>query len=54
VITVSPALSFTPATDYIMEFGDYDSQPDLVKLIYTFMSDGTNNFADGASPYLMI
>jgi len=53
-ITVDPGLGFTPPADYIMEFGDYDMQPDLVKLIYTFMSDGTNNFADGRPPYLMI
>ena len=53
-ITLSPALAFTPPANYIMELGDYDNQPDLVKLIYTFMSNGASNFADGGSPYLMI
>jgi hypothetical protein len=53
VITVSPALSFTPALDYIMEFSDYDNQTENVKLIYGFLSDGDNNFGDGKPPYQM-
>lgn len=52
-ITVSPALSFTPSTGYLMEFSDYDNQTTNVKLIYGFMSDGDNNFADGNPPYQM-
>jgi hypothetical protein len=50
-ITVTSALGFTPAANYIMEFGDYDNQTDIVKLIYGFQSDGDNNFADGKQPY---
>ena len=57
-ITVSPALSFTPSADMIMEFDDYDAQTlnepltDRVKLIYGFMNDAT--FADGVKQYQMI
>lgn len=55
VITLGTALSFTPLADYIMEFADYNDQlSDTVKLIYGFVTDGTNNFADGGTPYLII
>lgn len=54
VITVSPALGFVPASGMIMEFGHYDDQTDKVKLVYTFMSDGSNDFADGQPPYVMV
>jgi hypothetical protein len=52
-ITLTTALGFTPAANYIMEFGDYDNQPANVKLIYGFLSDGANNFGDGMTPYQM-
>lgn len=55
VITVSPALSFTPLTDYIMEFSDYDEQDlDLVLLTYVHITDDDNPFADGGEPYRII
>lgn len=52
-ITVSPALSFTPASDYIMELGSYDGQTDVTKLLYTFMQDSPT-FADGKIQYTML
>lgn len=51
-ITFSSAIS--PSADYIIEMNNYNSQPDLVKLVYTFMSDGENDFADDGAPYRMI
>ena len=51
-ITLETDLGFVPPEDYIMELDIYDNQTDLVKLLYTFMSDVT--FADGGSQYLMI
>jgi hypothetical protein len=55
VITLSPALSFTPLSDYILEFTDYDNQlDDTVKLIYGFATDDDNDFADGGTAYLII
>jgi hypothetical protein len=54
-ISLSPALSFVPQVDYIMEFADYDLQTNArVKLLYTFMSDGDNDFADGEPPYVFL
>ena len=50
-ITLASSLGFTPASDYIMELDVYDNQPDNVKLVYAFWSDGANNFADGGLPY---
>lgn len=52
VITVSPALAFTPSTDYIMELEDYDNQPNTVKLVYAFMRDSA--FGDGGIQYQML
>jgi|CXWL01.1.fsa_nt_gi hypothetical protein len=52
-IILDSALGFTPASGYIMELGDYSSQPDNIKLIYGFMSDGVTNFADGGIAYQM-
>jgi hypothetical protein len=52
-ITLDTDLGFTPVEDYIIEFGDYDNQPANVILVYCFMSDGNNNFADGKQPYQM-
>jgi hypothetical protein len=55
VITVSPALSFTPLSDYVMEFAGYDEQAlDLVKLTYVHLTDDDNPFADGGEPYRII
>ena len=51
-ITLETDLGFVPPEDFIMELNDYDSQTDIVKLLYTFMSDVV--FADGGSQYLMI
>lgn len=51
-ISLSPALSFTPGADYIMEFAPYDQQTsERVKLLFTHNSDGENPFADGGDPY---
>lgn len=55
VITLGTALGFTPLVDYIMEFSDYNNQlNDTVKLVYGFVTDGTNDFADGGTAYLII
>lgn len=51
-ITLETDLGFVPPEDFIMALDDYDNQNDLVKLLYTFMSDVV--FADGGSQYLMI
>ena len=51
-ITLETDLGFVPPEDFIMELDEYDNQNDLVKLLYTFMSDVV--FADGGSQYLMI
>jgi len=50
-LTLGAGLGFTPAADQILELGLYDNQPENVKLIYAFWSDGTNNFADAGIPY---
>ncbi len=49
LITVSPALSFTPSAGDILEFANYDDCTTEQKLIYAFMSDAT--FGDGRSQY---
>lgn len=51
-ITLDADLGFVPPEDFIMELDIYDNQTDLIKLLYTFMSDVV--FADGGSQYLMI
>lgn len=54
MITVSPALSFTPSVDMVMELTNYDD-PDVTattKLIYAHMKDTA--FADGKPQYQML
>lgn len=54
-ISFSTALSFSPSSDYVLEFAPYDQQTsERVKLLYTHNSDGDNNFADGESPYVYL
>lgn len=53
VITVDASLGFTPAANYIVEFGDYDNLTTAVKNRYASMSNGSNDFADGTKPYKM-
>lgn len=50
-ITLASSLGFTPSADMVMELDEYDNQTARVKLIYAFLSDGSNNFADGGIPY---
>lgn len=50
-VNLASTVGFTPATGQIMELDVYDNQPDAVKLIYAFWSDGSNNFADDGIPY---
>jgi len=50
-ITVATSLGFTPSAGMIMDLDVYDNQPEDVKLLYAFFSDGSNNFADGGVPY---
>lgn len=47
---------FTIAEGDVIEFANYDNvnTTDQQKLIYAYISDGTNNFADGKAPYLII
>ena len=52
-ITLTTNLGFVPSAGYILEFDDYDNQPSNVTLVYGFMSDGSNNFADGKIAYTM-
>jgi len=48
-VVLESALGFTPSTSEIMELDIYDNQPEDVKLVYAFWSDG--NFADAGIPY---
>lgn len=50
-ITTATSLGFTPSANMIMDLDVYDNQPAVVKLIYAFLSDGSNNFADSGIPY---
>lgn len=52
-VTVATALGFVPAEDYIMELSHYNNQTDVVKLLYTFMTDAPT-FDDGEDQYRMI
>ncbi len=55
VITLTPALSFTPLSGYLMEFSKYDDQVSArVKLLYTHNSEDDNPFADGGDPYVYL
>ena len=55
VITLEANLASTPTAGMYLEFSDYDDQASaLVKLLYTHITDGSNNFADGGYPYYMI
>lgn len=53
-IILETDLAFVPTAGMIMELDEYDNQIEDVKLIYTFMSDDINDFADGKPPYTMI
>lgn len=48
-ITVSPALSFTPAAGDILEFASYSNCTTEQKLVYAFMRDSA--FGDGGAQY---
>ncbi len=52
-ITLATTLGFTPLADYVMELSEYNDQTDIIKLLYTFMTDEAA-FDDGLDPYLMI
>lgn len=52
VVTVSPALSFTPSAGYVMELSAYNNQNATIKAIYVFMRD-TAPFDDGEQLYKM-
>lgn len=52
VVTVFPALSFTPDSTHIMELSHYNNQTDGIKSFYTFMTDASA-FDDGEDPYKM-
>lgn len=52
-ITVSPALSFTPSANDILEFAHYNSMSDNVNRVYVFMRDAAP-FDDGTELYQMI
>jgi len=53
-IFLESAISPVPVAGRILELATYDNQPDLVKLLYAFFSDGSNNFADGQPPYVFL
>ncbi len=52
-ITVSSTIGFVPAAGFVMELDKYSNQPDSVKLLFAFMSDDSNDFADGGKPYVL-
>lgn len=56
IIELDRDLGFIPAEGYIMDLASYDfaGQTEQVKLIYGFMSDDDNDFADGGRAYQMI
>lgn len=39
------------SNDYYVRLGNYNNQTDRVKLVYTFISDDDNDFADGGKAY---
>ena len=52
VVTVSPALTFTPTTSHIMELSTYNNSSDQLKGFYGFMRN-TAPFDDGGDLYKM-
>jgi len=50
-MTLTSDLGFTPSAGMLMEFDVYGTQPDSIKLIYAFMSDASNDFADSSPAY---
>jgi hypothetical protein len=50
-IVLNDDLGFTPSAGMLLEFDVYTNQPASIKLLYAFMSDGSNDFADGGKPY---
>lgn len=56
LVTISPALSFTPAVGDIMELSNYDdpiTTTDQIKLLYGHMQDSAT-FGDGEPQYIML
>jgi hypothetical protein len=51
-ITVDTPLGFTPTMGYIMDLAEYNEQPEIIKLLYGFMTDQPA-FDDGEEPYVM-
>lgn len=55
-ITIAVAPSFSLAAGMVMEYSDYNSAStqDTFKLVYGYVTDGTNDFGDGGKYYSMI
>lgn len=53
ILRFSTALSFTPLSDYLVQFGDYNDVTQLVTQRYGFMTDNAT-FDDGGVPYQML
>jgi hypothetical protein len=55
-VTIQTTPDFTVQIGDIIEFSSYNisSVKDQQKLIYAFLSDGTNDFVDGGKPYVYI
>lgn len=53
LLTVQTALGFIPLANYIVEFSEYDDQPEAITIRYGSMTDDAL-FADGSDQYSMI
>jgi hypothetical protein len=53
-ITFDEELSFTPSVDDLLTLAPYTVSSDRIKLIYAFLSDDGNAFADGGESYIQL
>jgi len=53
-VTLKTSLGFTPSADMIMELSDYSQADENIKLLYTHVTNGSADFADGGGPYVMV
>ena len=55
ILKIDAALSFSiTANNFYIKLDSYSNQTDKVQLVFAFLSDDTNNFADGKIPYTVL
>lgn len=54
VVTLKTTLGFTPSADMLMELSSYPQATEQIKLLYTHLTNGSADFADGGDPYIMV